>query len=63
MLIDELLNCTYDELINYIIGLTKYIDTLEDKIDELEREKTDKINKDFEDNKKLVGEIINSLCG
>lgn len=62
MLINDLLQCDYDELIDIITSMQGYINTLESEIQRLKQEYTDKITKDFEDNKKMVTEILTNLC-
>lgn len=62
MLINDLLQCDYDELIDIIMSMQGYIGTLESEIRRLKQERTDKITKDFEDNKKMVAEILTNLC-
>lgn len=62
MLINDLLQCDYDELIDIIMSMQDYIGTLESEIQRLKQERTDKITKDFEDNKKMVAKILTNLC-
>lgn len=57
----NLLDCSYDELIDIILNLQYDIDTLEQTIDGLKEERTNKINKDFEDNKKMMKDILESF--
>lgn len=52
---------TRDELLETIFNQDDYILELELKIAELEKEKTNKINQDFQDNKKMIGNILNNL--
>ena len=52
---------TRDELIENLLIKDEYIWELEDKIKDLEKQISDKINKDFKDNKKLVADIFNNL--
>lgn len=51
---------TRDELIKSLLTKDEYIWDLEDKIKNLEKQISDKINKDFEDNKKMVANIFNN---
>ena len=51
---------TRDELIKSLLTKDEYIWELEDKIKDLEKQISDKINKDFEDNKKMVANIFNN---
>lgn len=51
---------TRDELIKSLLTKDVYIWDLEDKIKNLEKQISDKINKDFEDNKKMVANIFNN---
>lgn len=50
-----------EELINALLERDDYIDALESKIDRLKQEQSDKIAKDFEDNKRLASNIISNL--
>lgn len=56
-----LYDLTYDELIDYIQDLWEEIDSLELKLQQEQRRLTDKINKDFEDNKKMVANIFKEV--
>lgn len=51
---------TRDELIKSLLTKDEYIWELEDKIKDLEKQISNKINKDFEDNKKMVANIFNN---
>ena len=51
---------TRDELIKSLLTKDECIWDLEDKIKNLEKQISDKINKDFEDNKKMVANIFNN---
>lgn len=48
--------------INDRMSMQDYIGTLESEIQRLKQERTDKITKDFEDNKKMVAKILTNLC-
>lgn len=52
---------TRDELIKNLLMKDEYIWKLEDKIKDLEKQISNKINKDFEDNKKTMSNIFNNL--
>lgn len=48
----------YDELIDYVIELWNDISNLERDLEKAQRELSDKIKKDFEDNKKMVSKVF-----
>lgn len=56
-----LYDLTQDELIDYILVLLDDIDSLELKLKQEQRRLNDKINKDFEDNKKMVANIFKEV--
>lgn len=56
-----LYNLTQDELVDYVLVLWDEIDSLELKLKQEQQRLTDKINKDFEDNKKMVANIFREV--
>ena len=56
-----LYDLTQDELVNYVLVLLDEIDSLELKLKQEQQRLTDKINKDFEDNKKMVANIFKEV--
>lgn len=56
-----LYDLTQDELIDYVLVLLDEIDSLELKLKQEQQRLTDKINKDFEDNKKMVANIFKEV--
>ena len=54
-------NYSREELISALLERDDYIDALENKINRLKQEQSDKIAKDFEDNKRLASNIIFNL--
>lgn len=56
-----LYDLTQDELIDYILVLLDDIDSLELKLKQEQRRLNDRINKDFEDNKKMVANIFKEV--
>lgn len=56
-----LYDLTQDELIDYVLVLLDEIDSLELKLKQEQRRLNDKINKDFEDNKKMVANIFKEV--
>lgn len=56
-----LYDLTQDELIDYVLVLLDKIDSLELKLKQEQQRLTDKINKDFEDNKKMVANIFKEV--
>ena len=61
MTIEELYLLNYEELIDYVLVLLDEIDSLELKLKQEQQRWTDKINKDFEDNKKMVANIFKEV--
>ena len=61
MTIEELYLLNYEELIDYVLILLDEIDSLELKLKQEQQRLTDKINKDFEDNKKMVANIFKEV--
>ena len=56
-----LYDLTQDELVDYVLVLLDEIDSLELKLKQEQQRLTDKINKDFEDNKKMVANIFKEV--
>lgn len=50
-----------DDLIKIILTQDNYINTLEEEIRQLKEEKTDKINSEFEQNKRFVSKFLTNL--
>lgn len=56
-----LYDLTQDELVDYVLVLLDEIDSLELKLKQEQQRLADKINKDFEDNKKMVANIFKEV--
>lgn len=56
-----LYDLTQDELVDYVLVLLDEIDSLELKLKQEQQRLTDKINKDFEDNKEMVANIFKEV--
>lgn len=56
-----LYDLTQDELVDYVLVLLDEIDSLELKLKQEQQRLTDKINKDFEGNKKMVANIFKEV--
>ena len=52
-----------DELVEVIIRQDDYIKELENKIEKMEKEKSNKINEDFNKNKETISQIFNTILG
>lgn len=52
---------TKEELVSILLERDNYIDYLENRVNDLEDQIDDKINKDFEDNKKLASSILTNI--
>lgn len=59
--LDDLYEMTYDELIDYILNVQYDYMTLERKLINEEKKYIDKINKDYEDNRKMVANLLSSV--
>lgn len=55
---EDLYELSQDELINYVVELWTDISKLERDLKNAEQKLSDKIEKDFEDNRKMVGRIF-----
>lgn len=55
---EDLYELSQEELIDYVVELWTDISKLERDLINAEQKLNDKINKDFEDNKKMVGRIF-----
>jgi hypothetical protein len=56
--VEWLYELDYDELIDYVIELWNDISNLERDLEKTQSELSDKIKKDFEDNKKMVSKVF-----
>lgn len=61
MTIEELYSLNYEELIDYVLQLQIDIDMLEYKLDIMKKQKTEKINKEYEDNRNMVATIFKEV--
>lgn len=61
MTIEELYSLNYEELIDYVLPLQIDIDMLEYKLDIMKKQKTEKINKEYEDNRNMVATIFKEV--
>lgn len=61
MTIEELYSLNYEELIDYVLQLQINIDMLEYKLDIMKKQKTEKINKEYEDNRNIVATIFKEV--
>lgn len=61
MTIEELYSLNYEELIDYVLQLQIDIDMLEYKLDIMKKQKTEKINKEYEDNRNMVVTIFKEV--
>jgi len=57
----ELYEFSQDELIDFIFSLYREINRLDEEISNIKQKNNDKINKDFEDNKKLVSNLLTNI--
>lgn len=57
----ELYEFSQDELIDFIFSLYRKINRLDEEISNIKQKNNDKINKDFEDNKKLVSNLLTNI--
>ena len=58
---EDLYELSQDELINYVVELWTDISKLERDLKNAEQKLSDKIEKDFEDNRKMVGRIFSKF--
>lgn len=61
MTIEELYSLNYEELIDYVLQLQIDIDMLEYKLDIMKKQKTEKINREYEDNRNMVATIFKEV--
>lgn len=61
MTIEELYSLNYEELIDYVLQLQIDIDMLEYKLDIMKKQRTEKINKEYEDNRNMVATIFKEV--
>lgn len=61
MTIEELYSLNYEELIDYVLQLQIDINMLEYKLDIMKKQKTEKINKEYEDNRNMVATIFKGV--
>ena len=61
MTIEELYSLNYEELIDYVLQLQIDIDMLEYRLDIMKKQKTEKINKEYENNRNMVATIFKEV--
>lgn len=61
MTIEELYSLNYEELIDYVLQLQIDINMLEYKLDIMKKQRTEKINKEYEDNRNMVATIFKEV--
>lgn len=61
MTIEELYSLNYEELIDYVLQLQIDINMLEYKLDIMKKQRTEKINKEYENNRNMVATIFKEV--
>lgn len=61
MVIEELYQLSYEELIDYILQLQIDINMLEYELDILKKRNTEKISKEYEENRNMIANIFKEV--
>lgn len=61
MTLEDLYNMNFVEIYDYILFLKNKIDMLEYELKVAEKKYSNKINKDFEDNKNMISKLLESV--
>lgn len=61
MTLEDLYNMNFVEIYDYILFLENKIDMLEYELKVAEKKYSNKINKDFEDNKNMISKLLESV--
>lgn len=61
MILEDLYNMNFVEIYDYILFLKNKIDMLEYELKVAEKKYSNKINKDFEDNKNMISRLLESV--